>query len=88
MSERLKGTERDRRGMAEMQKGGVIVDVVNAEQARISEAVGSVAFMALERASSDTRGEAPILTVGVTEGRYGNVFQPTHHSQSSGYSRL
>ncbi|TCJ96217.1 pyridoxal phosphate synthase yaaD subunit [Volucribacter psittacicida] len=44
-----------KRGMAQMQKGGVIMDVVNAEQARIAEAAGAVAVMALERVPSDIR---------------------------------
>jgi len=50
-----KGTERVKRGMAEMQKGGVIMDVVNAEQAKIAEEAGAVAVMALERVPSDIR---------------------------------
>ncbi|WP_134704319.1 pyridoxal 5'-phosphate synthase lyase subunit PdxS [Ammoniphilus sp. YIM 78166] len=49
------GTIRVKRGMAEMQKGGVIMDVVNAEQARIAEAAGAVAVMALERVPADIR---------------------------------
>lgn len=49
------GTERVKRGMAQMQKGGVIMDVVNAEQARIAEDAGAVAVMALERVPSDIR---------------------------------
>jgi pyridoxal 5'-phosphate synthase pdxS subunit len=49
------GTELVKRGMAEMQKGGVIMDVVNAEQARVAEAAGAVAVMALERVPSDIR---------------------------------
>ncbi len=49
------GTERVKRGMAQMQKNGVIMDVVNAEQARIAEAAGAVAVMALERVPSDIR---------------------------------
>ncbi|WP_031546019.1 pyridoxal 5'-phosphate synthase lyase subunit PdxS [Salinicoccus luteus] len=49
------GTERVKRGMAEMQKGGVIMDVVNAEQAKVAEAAGAVAVMALERVPSDIR---------------------------------
>lgn len=49
------GTDRVKRGMAEMQKGGVIMDVINAEQARIAEAAGAVAVMALERVPSDIR---------------------------------
>ena len=49
------GSERVKRGMAEMQKGGVIMDVVNAEQAKIAEEAGAVAVMALERVPSDIR---------------------------------
>ncbi|MEH6908049.1 pyridoxal 5'-phosphate synthase lyase subunit PdxS [Neobacillus drentensis] len=52
---KLVGTERVKRGMAEMQKGGVIMDVINAEQAKIAEAAGAVAVMALERVPSDIR---------------------------------
>jgi pyridoxal 5'-phosphate synthase pdxS subunit len=56
MSEMRKvGTERVKRGMAEMQKGGVIMDVVNAEQAKIAEQAGAVAVMALERVPADIR---------------------------------
>lgn len=43
------GTARVKRGMAEMLKGGVIMDVVTAEQAKIAEDAGAVAVMALER---------------------------------------
>lgn len=49
------GTERVKRGMAQMQKGGVIMDVVNAEQAKIAEDAGAVAVMALERVPADIR---------------------------------
>jgi len=49
------GTSRVKRGMAEMQKGGVIMDVINAEQAKIAEAAGAVAVMALERVPADIR---------------------------------
>ncbi|WDL99141.1 pyridoxal 5'-phosphate synthase lyase subunit PdxS [Alicyclobacillus sp. ALC3] len=49
------GTEVVKRGMAEMQKGGVIMDVINAEQAKIAEAAGASAVMALERVPSDIR---------------------------------
>jgi len=52
---KLLGTEKVKRGMAEMQKGGVIMDVVNAEQAKIAEEAGAVAVMALERVPSDIR---------------------------------
>ncbi|TDM12039.1 pyridoxal 5'-phosphate synthase lyase subunit PdxS [Macrococcus lamae] len=49
------GSDKVKRGMAEMQKGGVIMDVVNAEQAKLAEAAGAVAIMALERVPSDIR---------------------------------
>ena len=49
------GTELIKRGFAKMQKGGVIMDVTNAEQARIAEEAGAVAVMALERVPADIR---------------------------------
>ena len=49
------GTELIKRGFASMQKGGVIMDVVNAEQAQIAEEAGAVAVMALERVPADIR---------------------------------
>ncbi|HTV99651.1 MAG TPA: hypothetical protein VMF87_05075, partial [Streptosporangiaceae bacterium] len=49
------GTNRVKRGMADMLKGGVIMDVVTAEQARIAEDAGAVAVMALERVPADIR---------------------------------
>ena len=49
------GTELLKRGFASMQKGGVIMDVVNAEQAKIAEEAGAVAVMSLERVPSDIR---------------------------------
>src|SRR5690625_2616152 len=64
------GSERVKRGMAEMQKGGVIMDVVNAEQAKIAEAAGAVAVMALERVPSDIRaagGVARMADPTITE---------------------
>jgi pyridoxal 5'-phosphate synthase pdxS subunit len=50
-----KGTKKVKRGLAEMLKGGVIMDVTNAEQAKIAEDAGAVAVMALERVPSDIR---------------------------------
>ncbi len=50
-----KGTFRVKSGLAEMLKGGVIMDVVNAEQARVAEQAGAVAVMALERVPADIR---------------------------------
>ncbi|WP_430534564.1 pyridoxal 5'-phosphate synthase lyase subunit PdxS [Listeria rocourtiae] len=53
--EKQTGSELAKRGMAQMQKGGVIMDVINAEQAKIAEDAGAVAVMALERVPSDIR---------------------------------
>ena len=50
-----RGTNTVKRGLAEMLKGGVIMDVVNAEQANLAEAAGAVAVMALERVPADIR---------------------------------
>jgi pyridoxal 5'-phosphate synthase pdxS subunit len=49
------GTDLLKRGFARMQKGGVIMDVVNADQARVAESAGAVAVMALERVPADIR---------------------------------
>ena len=54
------GGARVKRGLAEMLKGGVIMDVVNAEQARIAEAAGAVAVMALERVPADIRRDGGV----------------------------
>ena len=54
------GTARVKRGMAEMLKGGVIMDVVNAEQAKIAEDAGAVAVMALERVPADIRKDGGV----------------------------
>ena len=49
-----------KRGLAEMLKGGVIMDVVNPEQAKIAEKMGAVSVMALERVPSDIRAEGGV----------------------------
>jgi pyridoxal 5'-phosphate synthase pdxS subunit len=54
------GTEAVKRGMAEQLKGGVIMDVVTPEQARIAEDAGAVAVMALERVPADIRAQGGI----------------------------
>lgn len=54
------GTGRVKRGMAEMLKGGVIMDVVNVEQAKIAEDAGAVAVMALERVPADIRAQGGV----------------------------
>jgi pyridoxal 5'-phosphate synthase pdxS subunit len=54
------GTNRVKRGMADMLKGGVIMDVVTAEQAKIAEDAGAVAVMALERVPADIRAQGGV----------------------------
>src|SRR2546430_10058837 len=68
------GTDRIKRGLAEMLKGGVIMDVTSADQARIAEEAGAVAVMALERVPADIRREGgvarmadPSKIVGIIE---------------------
>jgi pyridoxal 5'-phosphate synthase pdxS subunit len=57
---RLVGSTRVKRGMAEMLKGGVIMDVVTPEQAKIAEDSGAVAVMALERVPADIRAQGGV----------------------------
>ena len=54
------GTMRIKRGLAEMQKGGVIMDVVTPDQARIAEEAGASAVMALERVPADIRRDGGV----------------------------
>jgi pyridoxal 5'-phosphate synthase pdxS subunit len=54
------GTTRVKRGMADMLKGGVIMDVVNVEQAIIAEESGAIAVMALERVPADIRAQGGV----------------------------
>ena len=58
--ERDKSTWTVKKGLAQMLKGGVIMDVVNADQARIAEEAGAVAVMALERVPADIRSEGGV----------------------------
>ena len=58
--DQVTGTARVKRGMAEMLKGGVIMDVVNVEQARIAEDAGAVAVMVLERVPADIRAQGGV----------------------------
>ena len=60
------GTMRVKGGLAEMLKGGVIMDVVNAEQAKIAEDAGACAVMALERVPADIRAEFERRMIGAT----------------------
>ncbi len=69
-----KKTWREKVGLAEMLKGGVIMDVVNPEQARIAQEAGAIAVMALERVPADIRREGgvsrmsdPEMILGIKE---------------------
>lgn len=62
-----KGTWTVKKGLAEMLKGGVIMDVVNAEHARIAEDAGAVAVMALERVPADIRAEGGVARMSDPE---------------------
>src|SRR6266540_3664973 len=61
--ERATGTARVKRGLAEMLRGGVIMDVVTAEQARIAEDAGAVSVMALELFAAAKDHRAPVELV-------------------------
>ena len=61
------GTERVKRGLAEMLKGGVIMDVVTPEQAKVAEDAGAVAVMALERVPSDIRRDGGVARMSDPE---------------------
>ena len=68
------GTTRVKRGLAEMLKGGVIMDVVNQEQAKVAEDAGAVAVMALERVPADIRRDGgmarmsdPVMIEGIQD---------------------
>lgn len=66
-SERATGTFRVKRGLADMLKGGVIMDVVDAEQAKVAEDAGAVAVMALERVPSDIRRDGGVARMSDPE---------------------
>jgi pyridoxal 5'-phosphate synthase pdxS subunit len=73
------GTARVKRGMAEMLKGGVIMDVVTPEQAKIAEDAGAVAVMALERVPADIRAQGGVARMSdpdMVEGIIGAVSIP------------
>ncbi|MFO8192068.1 MAG: pyridoxal 5'-phosphate synthase lyase subunit PdxS [Bacillota bacterium] len=61
------GTYRVKKGMAQMQKGGVIMDVTTVEQARIAENAGAVAVMALERVPADIRAAGGVARMADPE---------------------
>src|SRR6202021_2486441 len=59
-SDRITGTFTVKRGLADMLRGGVIMDVVTAEQAKVAEDAGAVAVMALERVPADIRRDGGV----------------------------
>src|SRR5574341_1026526 len=61
------GTARVKRGLAEMLKGGVIMDVVTADQAKLAEEAGAVAVMALERVPADIRVQGGVARMSDPE---------------------
>ena len=65
--QRLDGTVRVKRGLAEMLKGGVIMDVVTPVQAKIAEEAGAVAVMALERVPADIRADGGVARMSDPE---------------------
>ena len=78
-ADQARGTARVKRGLAEMMRGGVIMDVVTADQARIAEDAGAVAVMALERVPADIRrdgGVARMSDPAMIEGIQGAVTIP------------
>ena len=64
---KITGTIRVKRGLAEMLKGGVIMDVVTPDQAKIAEDAGAVAVMALERVPADIRADGGIARMSDPE---------------------
>lgn len=62
-----KGTERVKRGLAQMLKGGVIMDVVTPDEAKIAEEAGAVAVMALERVPADIRAQGGVARMSDPE---------------------
>ena len=73
------GTMRVKSGLADMLKGGVIMDVTNAEQAKIAEDAGACAVMALERVPSDIRAQGGVARMAdptIVEAIVGSVTIP------------
>ena len=66
-NEKVSGTEKVKRALPQMLKGGVIMDVVNAEQAKIAEAAGAVSVMALERVPADIRADGGVARMSDPE---------------------
>jgi pyridoxal 5'-phosphate synthase pdxS subunit len=67
MADKQKGTDKVKRGLAQMLKGGVIMDVTTPEQAIIAQEAGAVAVMALERVPADIRKEGGVARMAAIE---------------------
>jgi pyridoxal 5'-phosphate synthase pdxS subunit len=90
LEELKRGTELVKRGFARMQKGGVIMDVVNEEQARIAEEAGAVAVMALEAVPADIRkrgGVARMADPAEVEEIVGSVSIPVMGKARIGHTK-
>jgi pyridoxal 5'-phosphate synthase pdxS subunit len=68
MNRRETGTIEVKRGLAQMLKGGVIMDVTTVEMAKIAEQAGAVAVMALERVPSDIRADGGVARMAIVAG--------------------
>ena len=67
MADKQKGTDKVKRGLAQMLKGGVIMDVTTPEQAIVAQEAGAVAVMALERVPADIRKEGGVARMAAIE---------------------
>ncbi len=67
ISEGQTGTWKAKAGLAQMLKGGVIMDVINADQAKVAEEAGAVSVMALERVPSDIRAQGGVARMSAVE---------------------
>ena len=65
INENLMGNYELNKNLAQMLKGGVIMDVTNVEQAKIAEAAGACAVMALERVPSDIRKDGGVARMSI-----------------------
>ncbi len=69
---------RVKEGLAQMLKGGIIMDVINAEQARISEEAGACAVMALEKVPADIRRDGGVARMTDPKVTMGMLLQSIH----------
>ncbi len=84
---RQTGTFTVKRGLAEMLRGGVIMDVVDAEQAKIAEDAGAVSVMALERVPADIRRDGGVARMSDPGPHRGDHLVGDHPSDGQGPHR-